>query len=78
MHFGSTWVSGQHARHVDVSVNLVIGRPGSRALLPARLNLLAEQDPTVQDCLATLVRGTLEYVQNIRSLEYGACTLGKV
>ena len=48
------------------------------ALLPARLNLLADQRATVQDCLATLLRGTLEYVQNIRSLEYGACTLGKV
>ena len=48
------------------------------ALFQARLNLPAEQHPTVQDCLATLLHGTLEYVQNIRSLEYGACTLGKV
>ena len=47
-------------------------------LLPARLNLLADQRPTVQDCLATLQHGMLGYVQNIRSLEYGACTLGKV
>jgi hypothetical protein len=48
------------------------------AVFQGRLNLLAEQHPTVQDCLATLVRGTLEYVQNIRSHEYGACILGKV
>jgi hypothetical protein len=48
------------------------------AVFQGRLNLLAEQRPTVQDCLATLVRGTLEYVQNIRSHEYGACILGKV
>jgi hypothetical protein len=48
------------------------------ALFQARLNLLAEQYPTVRYSLATLLHGTLEYVQNIRSLEYGACTLGKV
>ena len=48
------------------------------ALLQARPNLLAEQRPTVQDCLATLLRGTLEYVQNIRSREYGAFTLDTV
>jgi hypothetical protein len=48
------------------------------AVLSARLNLLAEQRPTVQGCLATLLHGTLGYAQNIRSLECVACTLGKV
>ena len=48
------------------------------APLSARLNLLADQRPTVRDCPATLLHDTLGYVQNIRSLEYCACTLGKV
>jgi hypothetical protein len=48
------------------------------ALLSANLNLLAARRPTAQDCLATLLHGTQGYVQNIRSLEYRACTLGKV
>ena len=48
------------------------------ALLSAGLNLPAEQYPTVWTCCATLLQDTLGYVQNIRYLEYGACTLGKV
>jgi len=56
----------------------IIKRVVIATLFQDRLNLLAEQNPTVQDCLATLQHGTLEYVQNIRSLEYGACTSGKV
>jgi len=56
----------------------IIKRVLIAALSSARLNLLADQWPTVQDCLAPLLHGTLGYVQNIRSLEYSACTLGKV
>jgi hypothetical protein len=48
------------------------------ALLSARLNLLVGQRPTVRDWPATFLHDTLGYVQNIRSLEYCACTLGKV
>jgi len=48
------------------------------ALFQPCVNLLAEQHPTVQDCLATLLLGTLEHVQNSRSREYGACISGKV
>ena len=58
--------------------SFIIKRVVIAALLPAGLNLLAEQRPTVQDCPAPLLHGTLGYVQNIRSLECGACTLGKV
>src|ERR1700676_4600893 len=48
------------------------------AVLPACLNLLADQRASVRDCPPTLLRDTLGYVQNIRSLEYCACNLGKV
>jgi hypothetical protein len=44
-------------------------------LLSARLNLLVDQRPTVREWAATLLHDTLGYVQNIRSLEYCACTL---
>jgi hypothetical protein len=56
---------------------MIIKRVVIGALLPARLNLLA-QCATVRDCPATLLHDMLGYVQNIRSLEYCACTLGKV
>jgi hypothetical protein len=56
----------------------IINRELIATLFQDRLNLLAEQNPTVQECLETFLHGTLEYVQNIRSLEYGACTSGKV
>jgi hypothetical protein len=58
--------------------SFIIMRVVIAVLLPARLNLLPDQCPTVRDCLATLLHDTLGYVQNIRSLEYCACTLGKV
>jgi hypothetical protein len=58
--------------------SFIIKRVVTVALLSARLNLLADQRPIVRDCPATLLHDTLGYVQNIRSLEYCACTLGKV
>ena len=48
------------------------------ALLSVRLNLLADQHPNDRDCRATSLHDMLGYVRNIRSLEYCACTLGKV
>jgi hypothetical protein len=58
--------------------SFIIKRVVIAALSSARLNLLADQRPTVRDCPAKLLHGTLGYVQNIRSLECCACTLGKV
>ena len=59
-------------------LSFIIKRVVIAALLPSRLNLLADQRPTVRDCPVTLLPDTLGYVQNIRSLEFCACTLGKV
>jgi hypothetical protein len=52
----------------------IIKRVVIAALFQVRLNLLAEQRPTAPPLLHCM----LGYVQNIRSLEYCACTLGKV
>jgi hypothetical protein len=46
-------------------------------LSSAGLNLLTNRCPTVWLCPATLVHGKPGYAQNIRSLEYCVCTLGK-
>jgi hypothetical protein len=59
-------------------VVLIIKRVVIAALLSAGLNLLADRCPTVRHCPAPLLRGKLGYAQNIRFLEYCACTLGKV
>ena len=67
-----------HRIHLICKSSFIIKRVVIAALLSARLNLLADQRPTVRDCPATLLHDTLGYVQNIRSLEYCACTLGKV
>jgi hypothetical protein len=58
--------------------SFIIKRFVIAALLSARLNLLADQRSTVPHCFAILLHGRLGYVQNIRSLENSACTLGKV
>jgi hypothetical protein len=58
--------------------SFIIKRVVIAALLPARLNLPADQRRTVRNCPATLPHDTLGDVQNIRSLECCACTLGKV
>jgi hypothetical protein len=58
--------------------SFIIKRVVIATLLSARLNSLADRCPTVWDCPATLLHDMLGYVQNIRSLEYCAGTLGKV
>jgi hypothetical protein len=58
--------------------SFIVKRVVIAALLPARLNLLADQRPTVLDCPAILLRDTLGGAQSIRYLECCACTLGKV
>src|SRR5260370_42710139 len=58
--------------------SFIIKRVVIAALLSVGLNLLADRCPTVRHCPAPLLRDKLGYVQNIRSLEYCACTLGKV
>jgi hypothetical protein len=55
--------------------SFIIKRVVMAGLLSARLNLLVDQRPTVREWAATLLHDTLGYVQNIRSLEYCACTL---
>jgi len=59
-------------------LSFMITRVVIATLLSARLKFLVDQCPTVRVCPATLLHDTLGYVQNIRSLEYCACTLGKV
>ena len=63
-----------HVHRIHPQVVVLIKRVVIAALWSARLNLLVDQRPTVRNCAETLLHDRLEYVQNIRSLEYCACT----
>ena len=63
-----------HVHRIHPRVVVLLKRVMIEGLLSARLNLLVDQRPAVRNCAETLLHDRLEYVQNIRSLEYCACT----
>jgi hypothetical protein len=62
--------SSWHVHRIHPQVVVLLKRVVIAGLLSASLNLLVDQRPTVRNCAETLLHDRLEYVQNIRSLEY--------